>query len=88
MARKTYIEKLKRKKQNKERRLKVISVLLMLAAAVFLIPIIFTICNSFMTEQEISANYGMVFETDENGGKAYISDVVNLKFIPDEVTFK
>ena len=88
MARKTYIEKLKRKKQNKERRLKVISVLLMLAAAVFLIPIIFTICNSFMTEQEISANYGMVFETDENGGKAYISDVVNLKFIPDEVTFE
>ena len=88
MARKTYIEKLKRKKQNKERRLKVISVLLMLAATVFLIPIIFTICNSFMTEQEISANYGMVFETDENGGKAYISDVVNLKFIPDEVTFE
>lgn len=88
MARKTYIEKLKRKKQNKERRLKVISVLLMLAAVVFLIPIIFTVCNSFMTEQEISANYGMVFETDENGGKAYISDVVNLKFIPDEVTFE
>lgn len=60
----------------------------MLAAVVFLIPIIFTVCNSFMTEQEISANYGMVFETDENGGKAYISDVVNLKFIPDEVTFE
>ena len=88
MARKSYIEKLKRKKQNKERRLKVISVLLMLAAVVFLIPIIFTVCNSFMTEQEISANYGMVFETDENGSKAYISDVVNLKFIPDEVTFE
>lgn len=88
MARKSYIEKLKRKKQNKERRLKVISVLLMLAAVVFLIPIIFTVCNSFMTEQEISANYGMVFETDENGGKAYISDVVNLKFIPDEVSFE
>ena len=88
MARKSYIEKLKRKKQNKERRLKVISVLLMLVAVVFLIPIIFTVCNSFMTEQEISANYGMVFETDENGGKAYISDVVNLKFIPDEVSFE
>ena len=60
----------------------------MLVAVVFLIPIIFTVCNSFMTEQEISANYGMVFETDENGGKAYISDVVNLKFIPDEVSFE
>lgn len=100
MARKIYIEKtndgtlsepptvLKKKKINRKRRLKVISWFLMLVAAVFLIPIIFTVCNSFMTEQEISANYGMVFETDENGGKSYISDVVNLKFIPDEVTFE
>lgn len=100
MARKTYIEKtndgtlsepltvLKKKKINRKRRLKVISWFLMLVAAVFLIPVIFTVCNSFMTEQEISANYGMVFETDENGGKSYISDVVNLKFIPDEVTFE
>ena len=100
MARKTYIEKtkdgtlsepltvLKKKKINRKRRIKVISWFLMLVAAVFLIPVIFTVCNSFMTEQEISANYGMVFETDENGGKSYISDVVNLKFIPDEVTFE
>lgn len=100
MARKIYIEKtndgtlsepltvLKKKKINRKRRLKVISWFLMLVAAVFLIPVIFTVCNSFMTEQEISANYGMVFETDENGGKSYISDVVNLKFIPDEVTFE
>ena len=100
MARKTYIEKtndgaldanlvvLKKKKINKKRRLTIVSVLLMLVAAIFLIPILFTVCNSFMTEQEISANYGMVFETDENGGKSYISDVVNLKFIPDEVTFE
>ena len=100
MARKTYIEKtkdgtlsepltvLKKKKINRKRRLKVISWFLMLVAAVFLIPVIFTVCNSFMTEQEISANYGMVFETDENCGKSYISDVVNLKFIPDEVTFE
>ena len=100
MARKTYIEKtkdgtlsepltvLKKKKINRKRRLKVISWFLMLVAAVFLIPVIFTVCNSFMTEQEINANYGMVFETDENGGKSYISDVVNLKFIPDEVTFE
>lgn len=100
MARKTYIGKakdsalyepltvLKKKKINRKRRLKVISWFLMLVAAVFLIPVIFTVCNSFMTEKEISANYGMVFETDENGGKSYISEVVNLKFIPDEVTFE
>ena len=100
MVRKTYIKetnddtfceslvRLKKKKINRERKLKAISVLLMLIAVVFLIPIIFTVCNSFMTEQEISANYGMVFDTDENGGKSYISEVVNLKFIPDEVTFE
>ena len=68
MAKKTYIKRanddrfseslvrLKKKKINRERKLKLISVLLMLIAAVFLIPIIFTVCNSFMTEQEISAN--------------------------------
>lgn len=88
MARRSYIDRLKKKKQNKVRRLKILSVVLMLVAAVFLIPVIFTLCNSFMTEQEISANYGMIFETSRSGGKPYISEVVNLKFIPDEVTFE
>lgn len=88
MARRSYIDRLKKKKQNKVRRLKILSVVLMLVAAVFLIPVIFTLCNSFMTEQEISANYGMIFETSKSGGKPYISEVVNLKFIPDEVTFE
>jgi multiple sugar transport system permease protein len=62
----------------------------------FLMPIILTISNSFMTEDEITANYGVVFgsgetETDQNGNaKAvtkYISQAVNLKFIPDMVSF-
>ncbi len=88
MARKTYIEKLKCKKRNKVRRLKAIAVFLTLVAAIFLIPVIFTICNSFMTEQEINANYGMVFSANESGGKSYMSEAVNLKFIPDEVTFE
>ena len=60
----------------------------MLTAFLFLIPIIFTVCNSFMTEQEISANYGMIFETGESGAKPYISETVNLKFIPDKVTLE
>ena len=60
----------------------------MLTAFLFLIPIIFTVCNSFMTEQEISANYGMIFETGESGAKPYISETVNLKFIPDRVTLE
>lgn len=78
-----YIKKKKRKRLG----LKVISVLLAVVAFLFLIPVIFTICNSFMTQQEITANYGMVFETGESGAKPYISEAVNLKFIPDKVTF-
>lgn len=84
-----YSEKiLHRKKKRKERRLKAASVLLMLIALIFLIPVIFTVCNSFMTEQEITANYGMIFNSSENGAKPYISEAVNLKFIPDMVTFE
>ncbi len=77
----------RKKKIRQKRRLKVISVFLALIAFLFLIPVVFTLCNSFMTESEITANYGMVFETTENGAKPYISEAVNLKFIPDRVTF-
>jgi multiple sugar transport system permease protein len=40
-----------------------------------------------MASSEISANYGSVFETSNTGGKVYISEKVNLKFIPDMVSF-
>ncbi len=56
-------------------------------AILFLMPIILTITNSFMAGSEISANYGSVFATNESGGKVYISEKVNLKFIPDMVSF-
>ena len=56
-------------------------------AILFLMPIILTITNSFMSATEISANYGSVFATSESGGKVYISEKVNLKFIPDMVSF-
>ena len=56
-------------------------------AVLFLTPIILTITNSFMSSSEISANYGAVFKTTENGGKVFISKTVNLKFIPDIVSF-
>ncbi len=56
-------------------------------AIMFLMPIVLTITNSFMASSEISANYGSVFETSNTGGKVYISEKVNLKFIPDMVSF-
>lgn len=58
-----------------------------LFAVLFLMPIVLTITNSFMSSAEISSNYGSVFAVNQNGGKVYIADKVNLKFIPDMVSF-
>lgn len=55
-------------------------------AFLFLAPIILTISNSFMASSEISANYGSIFATTDTGGKVFISEKVNLKFIPDMVS--
>ena len=65
----------------------VLTVVLISVAALFVMPIVFTMCNSFMGSSEITANYGMIFETTDSGAKKFISDVVNLKFIPDKVSF-
>ena len=61
-------------------------------AVVALLPIVLTISNSFMAEPEITANYGAVFgaSTQNSDGSAvtsYIAQRVNLKFIPDMVSF-
>jgi len=52
----------------------------------FLLPTVLTISNSFMTQSEIDANYGMIFESTRPGVGSYVSDSVNLKFIPDKVS--
>jgi multiple sugar transport system permease protein len=39
-----------------------------------------------MTEREIDSNYGQVFGSQSNG-TTFISEQVNLKFIPDKVSF-
>lgn len=84
-----------------KRRALIFKILFTVLAAVlalgFLTPIILTITNAFMTQEEITANYGVVFgsaaqSTDAMGNPqavtSYISQVVNLKFIPDMVSFK
>ncbi len=53
-------------------------------AILFLLPTVLTITNSFMSESEINSNYGMIFSTTSGG---YVSKTVNLKFIPDKVSF-
>ena len=77
-------------------------VILVAMAASFLMPIILTVTNSFMQESEINANYGVVFDAltessdsdqsgqqgQSSGRQSYTSEKVNLKLIPDMVTFK
>ena len=58
----------------------------MFFAVVFLLPTVLTVTNSFMSQAEISANYGVIFGTAREG--AYMSERVNLKLIPDMVTFR
>ena len=57
-------------------------------ALLFLLPTILTITNSFMSQSELNANYGIVFSSGaQSDNKTYMSEKVNLKFIPDKVTF-
>ncbi|HBA49258.1 MAG TPA: carbohydrate ABC transporter permease [Lachnospiraceae bacterium] len=77
----------KRKKRVQTAKITLATMVAAAFAILFLMPIVLTITNSFMAASEISANYGSVFATNSNGGKVYISEKVNLKFIPDMVSF-
>lgn len=77
--------KVKHKKKRHKKSL-ILFIIALAMAAFFMLPTVLTIANSFMSPQEIKANYGMVFNDQESAG--YISEKVNLKFIPDMVTFK
>ncbi len=82
------MDQLKKEKRRKTFvKIAVATLIALIFAAIFLMPIILTMTNSFMAESEISSNYGSVFATNEKGGKVFISKQVNLKFIPDMVSF-
>nr|WP_235857483.1 carbohydrate ABC transporter permease [Paenibacillus albiflavus] len=57
------------------------TLLLVTIAILILTPVILTFVNSLMMEREIIANYGMLGKTD-------ITTFVNLKWIPDWVSFQ
>lgn len=82
-----YIRRVQHKKTRHKVRVALATCIAAFFAILFLMPIVLTITNSFMSSSEISANYGSVFATNETGGKVYISEKVNLKFIPDMVSF-
>ncbi len=56
-------------------------------AITFLLPTVLTVTNSFMSQTELSANYGPVFDSLKGGATTYVADKVTLKFIPDMVSF-
>lgn len=78
-----------KKKKKKKNSIQIIFgfLLALFFAVIFLAPIILTITNSLMGSPEIYSNYGVIFSTTESGGKVYVSETVNLKFIPDIVSF-
>lgn len=56
------------------------------AAVIFLLPTLLTITNAFMSQTEINSNYGVVFSSLTDN-KTFMSEAVNLKLIPDIVSF-
>jgi len=57
------------------------TLLLVAIAVLMLTPVVLTVVNSFMTEREIISNYDML-------GKQDTSVFVNLKWVPDWVSFQ
>ena len=55
-------------------------------ALLFLMPTVLTVCDSFMEQVEIKADYGQVFENAKDA-KTYVKDKVKLHFIPEKVSF-
>lgn len=62
------------------------TVFLCAMSILFLTPIVLTLTNSFMSQTEIASNYGKIFDSVTSAG-TYVSDKVNLKIIPDLVSF-
>ena len=55
-------------------------------ALLFLMPLVLTVCDSFMTETEIFYNYGAMLSLKSD--TIYTADSVSLKLIPDRVTLQ
>ena len=62
----------------------VMFLLCLVFAVLFLLPTVLTITNSFRSETELKSNYGVIFKSLQG---SYTSETVNLKFIPDQVSF-
>jgi len=57
-------------------------------ALLFVLPLLLTVSNSFMSESEIAGNYGPIIAGEDDPTPAAVSDYANLKVIPDMVTIR
>ncbi|CAH0121660.1 L-arabinose transport system permease protein AraQ [Paenibacillus sp. CECT 9249] len=73
-------------KQTRVSRL-LLSLALAICAAAMLFPIVFTLLNSFMTEDEIGRNYALLGKMVEASGDGQAA-FVNLKLLPDMLTME
>ncbi len=73
-------------KMMKKAGLAVLTVFAVFSAIAFMLPMVLTFSNSLMSQAEINANYGVVFK-NATTGKTFMNEVVNLKYIPDIVSF-
>jgi len=55
-------------------------------SVVFILPVVLTFTNSLMSSSEIASNYGKIFTSVTTAG-TYVAEKVNLKLIPDAVSF-
>lgn len=78
---------MKKKNRKKFVHMVIRTFLALMLALIFLAPIVLTITNSLMSSSEIASNYGAIFQRTDTGGKIYIGKTVNLKLIPDMVSF-
>jgi len=63
------------------------TIVLAMIALMILFPIVITVTNSFMSEQEIGINYNLIGEMMSQG-EGQKDEFVNLKVIPDWVSFE
>ncbi|MDD2458541.1 MAG: carbohydrate ABC transporter permease [Eubacteriales bacterium] len=85
--------KLKRRHLVREGAILVKSGLILALALVFVFPIVMTVLNSFMSSEEIVANYGMLFDQARNPWEMpadpelpWIAPTAHFKLIPDLVS--
>lgn len=58
-------------------------IIALISAFAFIVPTLLTFTNSFMSQSELNAKYGVIFSS-----KGYMTEETRLKFIPDMASFK